>query len=29
MVLILSELVCGCPEIFEGKDDVTPYEPWL
>jgi hypothetical protein len=29
MVLMLSELVFGCPVIFEDKDDVTPYEPWL
>ena len=29
MVLMLSELVFGCPVIFEGEDDVTPYEPWL
>jgi hypothetical protein len=29
MVLMLSELVFGCLAIFEDKDDVTPYEPWL
>ena len=29
MVLMLSELVCGCPAIFEDKDDVTPCELWL
>ena len=28
MVLILSELVFGCPVISEDKDDATPYEPW-
>ena len=29
MVLMLSGLVFGCPVIFEDKDGVTPYEPWL
>ena len=29
MVLMLSELVCGCPVIFEDKDDVTPCELWV
>lgn len=29
MVLMLSELVCGYPTIFEDKDDATPYELWV
>ena len=29
IVLMLSDLVSGYPVIFEDKDGVTAYEPWL